>query len=107
MWPPLLNYAAYPRESWHRTSASIAVALTGGNRHDVTQPVPLLDAAPPIVPGPVRSPQSVPHLHHVEAPEWEHEVARRVGRMRVRGNAQAPAGWTWSRQWLISPSLTW
>ncbi|PJN06203.1 hypothetical protein CG723_40460 [Streptomyces sp. CB01635] len=42
------------------------------------------------IPGPVRSPQSVPHLHHVEAPEGEHEVARRVGRMRVRGHAQAP-----------------
>lgn len=42
------------------------------------------------IPGPVRSPQSVPYLHHVEAKEGEHEVARGVGRMRVCGHAQAP-----------------
>lgn len=31
-----------------RYGTPLAVTLTGGNRHDVTQPLPLLDAIPPI-----------------------------------------------------------
>jgi hypothetical protein len=31
-----------------RHGTPVAVSVTAGNRHDVTQPIPLLDAIPPI-----------------------------------------------------------
>jgi hypothetical protein len=37
----------------------LAITLTGGNRHDITQPIPLLDAGPPIRGRPRRRPREL------------------------------------------------
>jgi transposase len=88
----------------------LAVTITGGNRHDVTQLIPLLDAVPPVrgKPGPPRrKPDAV-----LGDRGYDHDKYRRLLRQRrvrpVIGRRGAPHGsGLGTVRWVVERTFAW
>lgn len=88
----------------------LAVLLTGGNRNDVTQLLPLLDAIPPVR-GPVGRPRRKPDSLFADR-GYDHDIYRDQARTRGivpaiarRGTLHGAALGTY--RWVVERSLAW
>jgi transposase len=86
------------------------VTLTGGNRHDVTQLVPLVDAIPPIagkVGRPIRRPKEV-FADRAYDSEWHREQLRERGIEPViaERNTEHGSGLGIYR-WVVERTISW
>jgi len=83
----------------------LAVTLTGGNRNDTAQLLPLLDATPPIR-GPAR-PAPPPTARAVRDRGYDHDVYRRQLRQRGITRGSRLQAWASGAGWWSSAASPW
>lgn len=88
----------------------MATILTGGNRHDITQLVPLIDAVPPVrgKPGaPRRRPESIYGDRAYSSEPHRREMRRRRIRPFLTLKAGEHGSGLGTKRWVVERTISW
>jgi transposase len=85
----------------------LAVSLTGGNRNDITQMLPLVDAIPPLRGRPRRRPRELYGDRAYNSREGRRELRRRHIQAKIARQRSGHGSRLGTKRWVVERTIAW